>query len=113
MKKTISLTLIVVLLAAALVGCGGGTGYTDGTYPGEAAGHNGPLKVEVTVTDGKIASVNVVEHTETEGLADPALEQTTALIVEKNSTDIDAVSGATVTSDAIKAAVNNALEAAK
>ncbi len=111
MKKTLSLALVLVLIAVTLVGCGGAK-LKDGTYEGEATGMQ-PLKVSVTVTDGKIASVEVVEHAETEGIADPALEQIPALIVEKNSTDVDAVAGATVTSDAIKAAVDTALEGAK
>lgn len=114
MKKTISLALILVLVAATLVGCGGGgASYTDGTYPAEVTAHNGPLAVEVTVTDGAISNVEVTSHEETEGLADPALEEIPALIVEKNSTDVDAISGVTVTSDAIKDAVNKALESAQ
>lgn len=113
MKKIISLALILVLIATTLVGCGGGGAkLTDGTYEGEAQGM-APLKVKVEVAEGKIASVEVTEHAETPEISDPALEQIPALIVEKNSTDVDAVSGATVTSTAIKDAVNNALENAK
>lgn len=113
MKKHISLILVVVLLSAALVGCGSSdAGLTDGTYTGEGQGMN-PLKVSVTVTDGKIAAVEVTEHDETPGFYEPAIEEIPSAIVSKNSTEVDAVSGATVTSDAIKEAVNNALEAAK
>ena len=112
MKKTISLALILVLIATTLVGCGGGASYKDGTYTGDAEGM-APLKVSVEVAGGKITKVEVVEHTETEGISDPAIEQIPALIVEKNSTDVDSVSGATITSDAIKAAVASALEGAK
>lgn len=112
MKKLISLSLILVLVATTLVGCGGAK-FTDGTYDGEAQGMGGLVKVQVEVAEGKIANVEVVEQTETEGISDPALEQIPALIVEKNSTDIDAVAGATITSDAIKEAVNLALETAK
>ncbi len=112
MKKYISMILIIVLVATALVGCGGGAKYNDGTYEGEAEGM-APLKVSVTVEDGKIADVEITEQNETEGFAEPALEQIPQAIVDKNSTDVDAVSGATVTSTAIKEAVNNALEQAK
>lgn len=111
-KKHISMILIAVLVATALVGCGGGTKYKDGTYEGEAEGMS-TVKVSVEVKDGKIADVQVVEHNESEGYSEPALEQIPGAIVEKNSTDVDAVSGATVTSNAIKDAVNNALEQAK
>lgn len=113
MKRTLSLSLVLVLLAAALTGCGAsGPAYTDGTYEGEAEGMY-PLKVSVEVADGKISAVNVVEHEETEGIADPALEQVPAAIVEKNSTEVEVVSGATMTSNGIIDAVNLALEGAK
>ena len=112
MKKLITLTIVMVLLASTLTGCGGGTKYKDGTYEGDATGMQ-PLKVSVEVKDGKIANVEITEHAETEGISDPAIEQIPDLIVEKNSTDVDAVSGATITSNAIKEAVNKALEGAK
>lgn len=87
--------------------------YTDGTYEGAAKGHNGgDLKVSVVVTDGKIASIEVLEHTETEGISDPAIKDIPAAIVAANSTDVDTIADATVTSQAIIDAVNNALEAA-
>ncbi len=81
----------------------------DGTYTGAADGHNGPLEVEVTVEGGAIADVSVVTHEETEGLADPALEEVPAAMVENDSTEVETVSGATVTSEAIMSAVNDAL----
>lgn len=79
-------------------------------YQATVAGHNGPMTVEVALEEGTITRVEVVEHDETEGLADPALEETPAAIVENNSTDVDTVSGATVTSEAIIEAVNLVLE---
>lgn len=113
MKKHISLILVVVLLATALVGCGSkDAGLTDGTYTGEAQGMS-LVKVSVTVTDGKISDVEVTEHDETPGFYEPAVEEIPDAIVNKNSTDVDAVSGATVTSNAIKEAVDKALEQAK
>lgn len=113
MKKHISMILVVVLLATALVGCGKKeAGLKDGTYIGEAEGM-APLKVSVTVAEGKISAVEVTEQDETPGFCEPALEQIPAAIVDKNSTEVDAVSGATVTSNAIKDAVNSALEQAK
>jgi len=83
--------------------------YEDGTHTATVDGAQGPLTVEVTVEDGVITNVEVTEHEETEGLADPALEDVPAAIVENNSTDVDTVSGATVTSEAIIEAVNTAL----
>lgn len=111
MKKVISLALILVLIATTLVGCGGAK-YNDGNYEGEAEGMY-PLKVAVEVKDGKIAKVEVVEHEETDGIGTLAIDQLPPAIVEKNSTDVDGVSGATLTSNGIKEAVNKALEGAK
>lgn len=91
-----------------MVSCGGAK-YNDGTYEGTAAGRNGDVVVSVTVSGGKIASVEVIQHEETAGLSDAAITEVPAAIVKKNSTKVDAVSGATVTSKAIMAATEAAL----
>ncbi|WP_422487157.1 FMN-binding protein [Gudongella sp. DL1XJH-153] len=84
--------------------------YVDGTYEGTSdKGMNPGLKVSVTVEGGKIVSVEVIEHDETDGIADPAIEEVPAAIVEAGSPNVDVVSGATLTSDAIMDAVQNAL----
>lgn len=73
-------------------------------------GDNDPLVVEVTVEGDTITDVQVVEHNETAGISDAALEQVPAAIVENNGTEgVDTVSGATNTSNAIIEAVDNAL----
>lgn len=112
MKKYISMILILVLVATTLVGCGG-SGLKDGTYSGEGTGMKPGLKVSVKIADGKISDVEVTEHSESEGYSEPALEQIPGAIVDKNSTDVEAVSGATMTSNGIKEAVDNALAGAK
>ena len=56
--------------------------------------------------------MNVLEHHETVGVGSVAVDWLPARIVEANSIDVDGVTGATVTSDAIKAAVGAAIEAA-
>lgn len=86
--------------------------YNDGTYEATVDALHGPLSVEVTVADGEISDVVVTEHSETEGLTDPAVTDLPAEMVETNSTDVDVVSGATVTSKAVKSAVDEALFAA-
>jgi uncharacterized protein with FMN-binding domain len=75
-------------------------------------GKNGPITVEVTADGDTITEVKVLEHSETQGVGSVAVDWLPARIVEANSVDIDGVTGATVTSDAIKAAVGAALEAA-
>ena len=89
------------------------TGLKDGEYTGAAKGMNGDVAVAVTVKDGKITEVVVTDHKESEGISDPAIEQIPTAIVEKQSTQVDVVSNATVTSNAIMGAVENALESAK
>ncbi|KPU45324.1 urocanate reductase precursor [Oxobacter pfennigii] len=114
MKRTFSLTMAMLLVTALLAGCGGSKSpaYKDGTYEGEGDGKE-TIKVSVEVSGGKIAKIDVTEHEETEGIADAALEQIPAAIVEKNSTEVETVSGATMTSNGIIEAVNKALENAK
>lgn len=121
MKRIVSLLLILTLvLTMAACGNGGTTeaaadGLKAGTYTGEGAGFNGPIKVEVTVgDDGKVSAVNVVEHTETAGIGDVALETLSGQVVEKNGTEgVEATSGATGSWNGFIEAVNAALDQAK
>lgn len=79
---------------------------------GEAQGNNGPVKVEIVADKEKIYSVKVTEHQETMGIGDKAAEQLPAAIVAGQSLQVDAISGATVTSNAILEAVRAALASA-
>lgn len=79
--------------------------YTAGTYTASAAGKNGDVTVEVVFSDTAIESVTVTEHQETAGLADPALERIPEAVVEGQTLAVDAVAGATITSEAILTAV--------
>ena len=86
--------------------------YADGTYTASGKGIGGDVPVTVTVEGGKIASVEVGENSETQGIGSKAIEQLPDEIVAANGTDgVDAVAGATVTSTAIFDAVNEALSA--
>lgn len=124
MKKIISATLIGSMVIS-LVACGSNNTETAAsavettvaassqpvpdTFEGTGTGRNGDIKVEITMDGDRIASVVVTEHQETAGIADPALERIPAEIVEYQSLGIDAVSGATITSDGILEAVEDAL----
>ena len=86
----------------------------DGAYEAEGKGIGGKVPVTVEVKDGKIASVEVGDNSETQGIGSKAIEQLPALIVEANGTEgVDGVSGATITSKAIFTAVDAALEEAQ
>lgn len=113
MKKILGAVMAVVMLA----GCAGNQAeamYKAGSYMGKGAGRNGDVMVEVKVSDSKIEEITVKEHMETEGISDPAIEDLPKMIVDKQSTEgVEAVSGATMTSNAILEAVNDALMQAK
>ena len=110
MIKTFAKTALTGAVLAALAT--GAFAAASGTYTGEAQGRNGPVKVEVTLADGKITAVKVVSHKESTGIADPAIERIPAAIAAEQSAAVDVVGGATLTSDAIKAAVLAALTSA-
>ncbi len=82
---------------------------SDGVYLGEANSFGGNLKVEVTIVDGSIAAVTVLEHSDTPGLSDEAIKLIPQRIIDAGGTDIDVASGATVTSKGIMDAVDRAL----
>ena len=71
------------------------------------------IVLKVKIENGKIIAIDVVSENETNGLGDKAIPVVIASILEAQSTDIDGVSGATMSSDAVKEAVNKALEQAK
>lgn len=87
--------------------------YKDGVYEGTGKGNNGDIKVEVTVEGSNITAIVLKEHEETEGLYEAAQTSVTGDIIRSQSTEVDAVSGATNTSNGIIEAVTNALSTAK
>ncbi len=86
--------------------------YTDGVYEGEGEGFAGAIKVKVTVEGGKIASIELLEHGETEGIGDKGAEAVIASIIAEQKTDVDVSSGATFSSNGVMEAVKNALAGA-
>lgn len=134
MKKTLAILLTLVLLLG-VVGCAtettveepdvtpeatpvatdGGEESTEGvsgTFTGTASGMQGPVTVEMTVENGAITNVTVIESSETAGVADVALERIPAQIVEHQTTTLDTVTGATLASRAVMAAAEAAAEEA-
>ena len=105
MRKTCSLLLMAAMLLAALTGCSANAEQRTG----EAQGYGGTLKVTVTLSDNDITSVKITEHHETPGVGTRAIDALPAAIEKADSIDVDSVSGATVTSNAIKEAVSQAM----
>lgn len=109
-RRIISLGLLVVvaLLAVYFWQSIPGT-IPDGVYTATAQGFNGPLTVAVTIAEGKIAAIEVVEHNDTPFVAAGAISKIIPAIIEAQSPDVDVVSQATFTSTAIKEAVRQVL----
>ncbi len=83
-------------------------------YIGVANGFGGEIRVKVTMDGANIANIEVLSHGETAGISDPAFSTLPAAIIANNgTTGIDAVSGATFTSNGLIEAVNNALAQVK
>ena len=80
---------------------------SDGIYIGEYDVNFIYAKVEVTVEDGEIVSINILEHRHERG---KAAEKIIEKIIEEQKIDVDAISGATNSSTVIKKAVENALK---
>lgn len=108
MKKSVWAVLLAMLLLTA----SSAMAMTAGTYEAEANGVGGAVKVAVTVSEDAIEKVEVLAHSETPGISDPALERIPAAIVEKQSLAVDTVASATITSKAILTAAETALTAA-
>lgn len=105
MRKAIILCLCLMMTAALMTGC---TASAE-QYTGEAQGYGGPLRVTVSMSGTDIIDVRVTSHSETEGVGTRAIEALPARIAEMDSVQVDSISGATVTSEAIKAAVSQAI----
>lgn len=84
----------------------------DGTFTGVGQGRNGEITVEADFKGGKLNAVRVVKHGETVGISDAALKDFPAAVVENQSLKVDAVSGATMTSEGLRTAITAAITAA-
>ena len=100
---------LAVLGVGSLIASQGAFAMTPGTYTDKAAGRNGDVVVEVTVDADAVKSVRVVSQKETPGIGDLAVQAVPKAIVESQRVEVEAVSGATISSEAIKTAVRQAL----
>lgn len=87
--------------------------YKDGVYTGSGTGRNGAIDVSVTIEGGKITNIVVDNHAESSDIGGSALEKLVKNAIAANSADIDAASGATMTSDGFRTAVAQALSKAE
>lgn len=87
--------------------------YKDGEYLGKASAYNGNVEVKVTISGGKMTAIDIVKTKDDEDYFFDAQKKVIPEILEKQSTDVDAVAGATTSSEGIAHAVEKALEQAK
>ena len=109
MKKYFYVFGSLLLAAFTAVGCAGKNAVKDGDYAVSVTGHNGPIELTVNFSAKKISGITITKESETDVLSDPALIDLPKKIIETNSLAIDSVSGATVTSSAVKYAVRQAI----
>lgn len=104
--------MLSAMMAFSLVACSSSTKTVSGDYTGTAKGMGGDVTVTVTLKDSVITDVKAEGKDETEGIGTKALEKLPGEMVDGNTVNVDAVSGATVTSNAIMEAAKAALESA-
>ena len=75
--------------------------FNAGTYEVIASGHNGDIRLSVTFSDSAITDIQVLEHHETPHVGDEVFDLVIPKIIKANGTEVDAVSGATVTRGAL------------
>ncbi len=111
MKRSGKMNLTAILLAVLiLAGLAVTPAFAEGqTLTASAEGRNGEIAVEVVADADEIYSVTVTAHQETEGIGSVAVAEIPAAIVKAQSLEVDSISGATVSSEAIKEAVALAL----
>ena len=107
MKKLISILLCVcmVLTMGLAVAADG----VSGDFTGTAQGLGGDVTVTLTLKDGKIVGCTATGDKETEGIGSKVIDSFPAIVAESGSIAVDAISGATVTSNAFVAAAEAAL----
>lgn len=113
MPKLLSLLLcfamVFSLLALPAQAAKADASSVDGTYIGTGAGRNGDITLSVTIADGKITQIENVSNKETPKYWAEAVKLFDSILAANGTDGVDAVSGATLSSDGILAAVDDAL----
>lgn len=112
---------LMIVLAVVLAGCasngddadnGGAGKFTAGSYEASAEGFGGTLTIKTTFTADEIEAIEVVESSETTGIGDTAIENLSQQAVDNQTLALDAISGATMSSDAFMEALEDTVRQA-
>ena len=116
MKQKVLIPLLFAAAAAtfiaaalSLAGCAGQKTGPEAEYEGAAMGYRGIIRVQVGMEKGAVSEITVIESHEDRAVGGAAIEELADPVLMYNTTEIDAISGATETSKGFLAAVENAI----
>ncbi len=104
--------LICAALAAAFAAGTASAALKDGTYETQVIGHNAPMTLKVTISDGRITNIDYAKNLETLGVGKVALVKLSDEVKSRQSIGVDKVTGATFTSTAFLSGMEDILEKA-
>lgn len=133
-KRILFLVLAMMMTAALFTGCGqtaekqesdttakeaaedtaqaANAEFTPGTYKAEAEGKDGTITVEVTFSETEITDIQILSQSETDGIGTSALDSIKEQVLGGQTLAVDAISGATMTSNGLLAAIEDAVSQA-
>ncbi len=109
MKK---LSTAFAAMALCMYAAGSQAAMKDGTYTEVVPGHNAPMTISVTIKNNRITAIDTSKNLETIGVGRVALEKMSDKIIKHQSLGVDAVTGASLTSLSLKAAVGSCIKKA-
>ena len=108
--KKFAKVLLAAMLMMTMVACGSkDEAFKGGNFSGTAAGFHGDVTVELTLDANKTITAINTTSSETEGIGETAIDVLTEKVLNTNSLNVEAVSGATISSEAFVAAATAAL----
>lgn len=105
MKKALSMFLVLVMALSSM-----SLAFAEETYTAATRGFGGEVSVTLTIEGDRLTGVTATGADETAGVGSKALEELPSRMLEANTVEVDAVSGATITSQAVLEAAAAALE---
>ncbi len=110
MKHLFAFFVVLVICSCAALTARRGVSEGDGKiFEGVGQGFRGPISVQVRMNEGSITEIEIVDSMEDRFVGEAAMEELIDLVIMYNTADIDAVSGATETSEGFLEAVRNAI----
>ena len=113
MKKILLVSAIIISIFSACLTWQGASRFMSGVWKGSAAGYGGTIILSVETNATSILDIRVTEHNEDPFIGGEAIRELIEAVLEEDSTDVDAVTGATITSAGFLEAVDRALLSAK